>query len=453
MRTLIGLMLLCFSLTWHAYASVYILDSTVGPGVSKEHRQLVRKLVEKVIAEQDRLAPSWAAANYALKAIVAKHESGYVLKFEKREGGKGVYSELQAAASETDFESAVRRGLAQLKLANSVRAGVGESLPTAHAQEVVKQVQTVAVAKAEAPKAQAEVPQQEVVAQQPVAPKQEIVPKQEVVPLPVVEKALPVVKVASHNVAKSEPKEMPAPEMTIPSEEPAADDTTPRFEIAPQAKVAAPAKQDGPPRFELAQPPKVARSTKVPALFVPMKLEGDTDRSPAAEEPTVATKPPVVRNRWYAGIGPAWSEALLPGTPPSTLGGEINEGTKFNIHLAFVKPTAERWDFSVFYDASFNSASMGGSPIAIVGLGATYLFQDRVTDVSPIFSFDLGYGGANRNIDATGAAAVGFGVQFYRTEDYIFEVIFRDQILTTRQVSNSSGLPSIQTVRLGVYFD
>lgn len=144
---------------------------------------------------------------------------------------------------------------------------------------------------------------------------------------------------------------------------------------------------------------------------------------------------------WFVAIGPAFSEALLG-----------NNGTKYTLELAYRTGISEKTDITYFYNGSFNTSSQGSTGVAVFGAGFLFFLNERTNDSSFFFRTDLGYGGGNRFSDAGLTLALGFGIDFFRTKDFTFEASFKHQRVATTNVTNISGLPSVNQVLFGIIF-
>jgi hypothetical protein len=154
-----------------------------------------------------------------------------------------------------------------------------------------------------------------------------------------------------------------------------------------------------------------------------------------------AKKQALVKN-WHIALGPVLSTSLL-GT---------NIGTKYAVDFGYNFSLAEHWDLMYFYDGNFNTSSQGSTPVSIVGVRSNYFISDRLAHATPFLGADIGYGGANRNEDASGAGALSLGYHFFRNTDFIFEVMYRHEVLVTTSTTGIGNYPSIDQLTFGIYF-
>lgn len=148
---------------------------------------------------------------------------------------------------------------------------------------------------------------------------------------------------------------------------------------------------------------------------------------------------------WYMGLGPAFSTALSPGINPPA-------GTKYNFDVAYNQGLSERISLLYFYDGSFNTATQGTTGISEFGVGVHFFTTDRGTDTSLFLDLDLGYGGGNRYIDSSACGGIGLGVEFFRTRDFVFEVMVRRVVVGTTATTSLPSYPTVDQLRFGVYF-
>ena len=144
---------------------------------------------------------------------------------------------------------------------------------------------------------------------------------------------------------------------------------------------------------------------------------------------------------WLVAIGPVFSSALL-GTG----------GTKYNILFGYRQGLAERVDLLYFYDGAFNSSSMGSTAVTEIGAALTGYMGDRGADTTSFVRLDLGYGGANRYVDASAMGGLALGVQLFRTKESSFEVFYRHNTTLTQATTNIGAYPTVDEVDFGVIF-
>lgn len=146
-------------------------------------------------------------------------------------------------------------------------------------------------------------------------------------------------------------------------------------------------------------------------------------------------------NKWYFGAGSALSNAM-PGT----------SGTKFNLMFGVRHDVSEKINRIIFFDGNFNSSTMGSTAIMHLGVGFNFLTLDRGARHSPFIHTSLGYGGANRYIDAAPIGSLGLGFELFRQQDISFEVVYRRLMLFTRATTQVSGNPTVDQIRMGINF-
>jgi hypothetical protein len=144
---------------------------------------------------------------------------------------------------------------------------------------------------------------------------------------------------------------------------------------------------------------------------------------------------------WYFGLGPAFSGSLIG-----------NGGTKYDVAFAYVTGLSERLDGTIFYDGSFNTATQGSTPLTEFGAGIYAYFKDRGADTSLFLTMDLGYGGANKYVEADFMGGIGFGIQLFRTKEATFEILYRHVTSASRSVVQSAvtQFPSVNQLRFAI---
>jgi hypothetical protein len=162
----------------------------------------------------------------------------------------------------------------------------------------------------------------------------------------------------------------------------------------------------------------------------------------AEQAPTDSKKP--IAKTWGIALGPIIS---------NTLTGTSSSGTNYAVALAYNQAIAERIDLQFLYDANFNTANQGSTPVATMGIKANFFLNDRLATSTPYLGLDIGYGGANRFEDAAATGALSIGYDFFRTTDFVFEVQARHIIVnTTSAKTRDGGYPAIDQITFGIYF-
>jgi hypothetical protein len=194
----------------------------------------------------------------------------------------------------------------------------------------------------------------------------------------------------------------------------------------------------------------VASSDVAPAAETPATTTEFTEHrevaaaAPTNDASTVEAKHPNYIKNWVVSIGPVISNGLAPTSGTS--------GTKFAITLGYTFGLSEHWNLEYFYDGNFNTVATGSVYESTFNVGAQYYLSDRLSDFSPWFKIDIGYGGGNRNFDATEVAGGSIGVDFARTQNSTYTVYVRNMTMYSSNGSSLANWPNLTQVMVGINF-
>lgn len=166
--------------------------------------------------------------------------------------------------------------------------------------------------------------------------------------------------------------------------------------------------------------------------------------APSNDASMVEAKHPNYIKNWIVAIGPVISNGLAPTSGTS--------GTKFAITLAYSQGLSEHWNLLYIYDGNFNTVATGSTNISSFNVGAQYFLSDRLSDFSPWFKVDIGYGGGNRSSDSTEIGSGAIGIDFARTQNSTYTVYVRNVTMYASDGRSLANWPNLTQIMVGINF-